>query len=48
MNAISQVKEHEAKYGQLRFSLWTGDIGVALFLMACGEGKFSQPLLEYL
>jgi lantibiotic modifying enzyme len=48
MHAIDQVREHEAKYGRLRYSLWTGDLGVALFLRSCGEGAFSLPMLECL
>lgn len=48
MNTIFQVKEHEKKYGQIRYSLWTGDIGAAFFVRACVEGKFSMPILDYL
>jgi lantibiotic modifying enzyme len=48
MNTIDQVTEHEAKYQRLRYSLWTGDVGIALFLRSCGEGVFSLPMLECL
>jgi hypothetical protein len=35
MHAIGQVGAARAQYGPGRYTLWTGDIGVALYLRAC-------------
>jgi len=48
MHSLAQVREHEQKYQRLRYSLWTGDLGIALFLHSCVEGEFPLPMLEYL
>jgi len=42
MHAIEQWREHTARYGRGRYSLWTGDAGLALYLWDCvrGEGEF--------
>lgn len=46
MQAVRQVEQARAKYGRGRFSLWTGDVGVAWFLADCLEGTFSMPTLD--
>ena len=42
MQAIQQWREETAHYGRGRYSLWTGDVGLALYLWDCirGEGEF--------
>jgi hypothetical protein len=43
MHALEQVQA-----GEPRYSLWTGDIGVALYLQACLDGWQGMPILDYL
>ncbi len=43
MHAIEQVER-----GQPRFSLWTGDVGVALYLRACLDGWEGLPAIDVL
>ncbi len=42
MHAIDQSERHVREYGYRRYSLWTGDLGLAVYLWDCinGEGKF--------
>ena len=35
MHAIAQVDRAHSEYGTGRYSLWTGDVGVALYLWSC-------------
>ena len=42
MHALSQVERRPRRY-----SLWTGDAGVALFAADCLEGRSRYPVLEY-
>ena len=44
MHALEQVERSE----QPRHSLWTGDIGVALYLRACLDGWDGMPVLDVL
>jgi len=44
--AISQADERRKEVGQGRYSLWTGDQGVALFADACISHNFTIPTLE--
>jgi hypothetical protein len=44
MHAAEQVARDRASYGQGRFTLWTGDLGVALYLADCLAGHGSVPL----
>ena len=46
MHAIEQVQRFAERSGQTRHSLWTGDIGVALFAWACIEGDARYPTLD--
>jgi len=46
MHAIEQVDRFAARTGRTRHSLWTGDIGVALFAWACIEGDARYPTLD--
>ena len=46
MHAIEQVQLFADRTGQTRHSLWTGDIGVALFAWGCIEGDARYPTLD--
>ncbi len=37
---------HAARYGQRRYSLWTGDLGVAMFVQSCRAGTDDYPTLD--
>ena len=43
MHALEQVELAEPRH-----SLWTGDVGVALYLAACLDGWEGMPVLDYL
>ncbi len=48
MHALEQVRAARGRYGRGRYSLWTGDLGVALFVNDCLEGdRCGLPLLDY-
>jgi Lanthionine synthetase C-like protein len=44
MHAGAQVRRARTSFGRGRFTLWTGDLGVALYLADCLSGKGSLPL----
>jgi hypothetical protein len=44
MHALAQVKGR----GRGRYSLWTGDAGVALYVADCAEGGSAYPVLDVL
>ena len=46
MHAIEQVERQRVEYGQGRHSLWTGDIGVAIYLAACIARDSDFPTLD--
>jgi lantibiotic modifying enzyme len=46
MHAIAQAGEEASRYGQPRYSLWTGDLGLAVFLWGCVSGEASFPTLD--
>ncbi len=46
MHAAGQVTEQRARYGHGRYSLWTGDIGAALYLQSCLDGDPAFPTLQ--
>jgi hypothetical protein len=46
MHAIGQCERHAQKYAQLRYSLWTGDLGLAVFLWGCIQGEAHFPTLD--
>lgn len=48
MQTIRQIQDAKKKYGQLRYSLWTGDVGAALFLDSCVREKFETPMLDFI
>ena len=46
MHAIEQCDRAAATYGQRRYSLWTGDPGVALFVQSCRLADDAYPTLD--
>jgi hypothetical protein len=48
MHAIAQYETMRERHGQGRFTLWTGDLGLALYLAQCIEGRAGVPSLDYL
>jgi hypothetical protein len=46
MHAIEQVRRDRVEFGQGRYTLWTGDIGVALYLEACISGTAAFPTID--
>ena len=46
MHAIEQVSEAREALGRRRYTLWTGDVGVALYLSACLEGRAAFPTID--
>jgi hypothetical protein len=48
MHAIAQNEAEIARYGMRRFSLWTGDLGLALYLQSCLAGDAMFPTLDTL
>jgi hypothetical protein len=46
MTAIEQWRAASAEYGRGRYSLWTGDIGLALYLHECLAGTARFPTID--
>jgi len=46
MHGIAQTEADEATHGQLRYSLWTGDLGFAIYLWDCLRGEAAFPTLD--
>jgi hypothetical protein len=44
MHAAAQVERTRAQYGHGRHTLWTGDLGAALYLADCVDGRGRLPL----
>jgi len=47
MHAAAQAERALAVHGQRKWSLWTGDLGLALFLQDCIDGGLGFPTLDY-
>ncbi len=47
MHALQQSDIARQQHGDLRHSLWTGDIGVALYLRACKNVDPRFPTFQY-
>jgi lantibiotic modifying enzyme len=45
MHALEQVDRLKASRGRGRYSLWTGDVGTALYAADCLEGRSAYPVL---
>jgi hypothetical protein len=48
MHGIAQSERALAHYGQRKFSLWTGDLGLAAFLWSCVSADAAVPALDRL
>jgi Lanthionine synthetase C-like protein len=48
MHAIGQVERQRVEHGRGRYTLLTGDIGVALYLKACLEAEAAFPIIDSL
>ena len=48
MHALQQADEARAEYGRARASLFTGDIGTALFVMDCVDEGADVPAIDSL
>jgi lanthionine synthetase-like protein len=46
MHATEQVSEARETFGRGRYTLWTGDVGVALYLRACLDARASFPTID--
>lgn len=46
MHGIAQTDEDAARHGGMRYSLWTGDPGFAIYLWDCVRGKAAFPTLD--
>jgi Lanthionine synthetase C-like protein len=46
MHALGQVEQERARVGRGRYTLFTGDIGVALYLDACVNARAEFPILD--
>ena len=46
MHAIAQTEADARQYGQSRYSLWTGDLGLAIYLCDCIHGSAEFPSLD--
>jgi hypothetical protein len=46
MHAIAQNDRHVAQHGMRKYSLWTGDLGLAIYLRDCVDGTARIPLYD--
>jgi len=46
MHGIAQTGESALRYGQSRYSLWTGDLGFAIYLHDCLRAEAEFPTLD--
>jgi hypothetical protein len=46
MHAIDQVRAERERCGRGRYTLWTGDVGVALYLRACQDANPEIPMFD--
>ena len=46
MAAIGQVRGARAAFGRGRYSLWTGDVGLAIYLWDCVTGDARFPTID--
>ncbi len=44
MHGAQQVERARTEHGRGRYSLWTGDVGTALYLADCVDGGGEPPL----
>jgi len=46
MHALEQVEQARSAYGRGRYTLWTGDVGTALYLQSCIAAGAAIPTLD--
>ena len=46
MHAIAQCERDALTYGQMHYSLWTGDLGLAIYLWDCVRAGADFPSLD--
>jgi lantibiotic modifying enzyme len=46
VHALAQVRRLHAERGRGRYSLWTGDLGVALYAADCLDGRGAYPFFD--
>jgi lantibiotic modifying enzyme len=46
MHALAQVERLRSEQGRGRYSLWTGDVGAALYAAACIDGTTDYPIFD--
>ena len=46
MHAIEQYRLSQQLYGQLRYPLWTGDLGLAIYLWDCIQAQARFPTID--
>lgn len=46
MHGVNQCERDAAHFGQMHFSLWTGDLGFAIYLWNCINGDDAFPCLD--
>ncbi len=46
MHGIARVQADASKYGQSRYSLWSGDLGFAIYLWDCLRARAQFPTLD--
>ena len=47
MHSIEQVAAARAEHGRGRHTLWTGDLGTAVYLRSCLSGNAAVPTIDY-
>jgi len=48
MHTVAQARSAAAEHGDWRYSLWTGDVGAAVYVLDCIDGRGELPGLTYL
>jgi lantibiotic modifying enzyme len=46
VHALGQVERQRTERGRGRYSLWTGDLGVALYVADCLDGRGAYPIFD--
>lgn len=46
MHSIEQYRQSQQLYGQLRYPLWTGDLGLAVYLWDCLQAQAQFPTVD--
>jgi hypothetical protein len=46
VHALDQARREREERGRGRYSLWTGDLGVALYAADCLDARAAYPVLD--